>query len=199
MIKKEAENKYPVIDVIKKRWSPVGFSDKPVEKEKLQSLFEAARWAPSCYNEQPWNFIFGLKGDETYEKIFNLLMDGNKPWNKKVPVLILGFVKKTFSRNETENRHAVYDLGQAVGNINAQATADGLVLHQMAGFDTKKSGEVFAFTENHEAIVVISVGYQEEENKISESLLEREKGKRSRKDFKEFVFGNRLGEKSDLF
>lgn len=200
MIKKEADNKYPLADVLKKRWSPVGFSSKEVEPEKIRSMFEAARWAPSSYNEQPWSFILASGiSDENHAKIVDCLVEGNKTWAETVPVLILGIAKKTFSRSGKANNYGFYDLGQAVANLSIQATFDGLYLHQMAGFDAAKAKEIFDIPEDYQVAVAIAVGYIAEEDDIPDEFLARDKGKRTRRDTSEFVFSDKFGSKNKLF
>lgn len=200
MIIKQTENKYPVLDLIKNRWSPVGFSEKNVEPEKIQSMFEAARWAPSCYNEQPWSFIFATKNSiVNYGKILDCLAEGNQSWASKTPMLVLGLTKKTFDQNGYVNDHAKYDLGQAVAHLSIQASSDGLYLHQMAGFDPVKAREIFDIPDNYDAVVAIAIGYLAEEKDIPENFLARDKGKRIRKDTSEFIFSDKFGFKSEIF
>lgn len=200
MITKEAGNKYPLNELIRKRWSPVGFSSREIEPEKIQSMFEAARWAPSSYNEQPWSFIFATKQNESvYNKILECLFDGNTPWAKNAPLLILGITSEVFGRNEKPNNHAEYDLGQAVANLSIQATADGLFLHQMAGFDPVKAKELFGVPNNHKVVVAVAAGYLAEEKDLPEAFAARDSGERKRKNLSEFVFSGNFGKKSDLF
>ncbi|MBN2757603.1 MAG: nitroreductase family protein [Bacteroidales bacterium] len=137
MIKK-AETKHDVIELIKTRWSPRSFSAKEITKEQILSLFEAASWAASAYNEQPWMFIYATKNESVlYNKILNTLSEWNRNWAKNAPVLILSACKLKFSHTDKENRTAFYDLGQAVNSLSLQAISMDLYIHQMSGFDNK--------------------------------------------------------------
>ncbi|MEP1890864.1 MAG: nitroreductase family protein, partial [Cyclobacteriaceae bacterium] len=124
-IDKSASTDKHLLPSITNRWSPRSFSDKPVSEETLQTLFEAARWAASSMNEQPWRFVYAHKGESEYEAIAKALYDGNK-WAEQAPVLIIAAAKQTFSRNGKTNGSALYDLGLAVGNLSIQATEEGL-------------------------------------------------------------------------
>jgi len=141
------ETKFHVHPIIKNRWSPRSFDTRPVEEEKLMSVLEAARLAPSCFNEQPWRFLVAQKSTtpELFEEMGNWLMPANQIWALKAPVFILAIAKKDFSANGKPNKHAFYDLGLAVGNLSAQATDLGLSLHQMAGFSAEKAELRFNF------------------------------------------------------
>jgi len=134
-MQKPAINQYPIHDLLRRRWSPRAFSSQPVEVEKIQSLFEAARWASSCFNEQPWNFILATVEHPTaHQKLVSCLKEGNQAWAKQAPLLVLTVANMTFVQNGKPNPHAFHDIGLAVGNLVVQATALGLVLHQMAAF-----------------------------------------------------------------
>ncbi len=134
MTDKKASTDYPIHDLLAERWSPYGFADRPVAQTDLRSLFEAARWAASSYNEQPWSFLVATREDpEEFARLLSCLVDGNQGWAKAAPVLALGVVSLRFSRNNKENRAAVHDLGLAAGNLVVEATARGLCVHQMIG------------------------------------------------------------------
>ena len=133
-----------VHELIRQRWSPRAFSDKEIPAAELKTLFEAARWAASSSNEQPWRFLVGRRGDETYQKIFNALVPFNQTWAKSAPVLVLSVAKKTFTEKGTPNRHALHDTGAATANLFLQATAVGLHTHSMAGFDAEQLRASFA-------------------------------------------------------
>ena len=127
---KAAQTSQPVHELIGSRWSPRAFSDREVSSEQLITLLEAARWAPSSYNEQPWRFIVARKSDpETYSKLFGTLMELNQLWARQAPVLLLTLGKKTFSHNGTTNPYALHDAGMALSNLALQATAQGLSVH----------------------------------------------------------------------
>ena len=160
-MEKPAHNDHPILEPLRQRWSPVSFSSTPVARETLLSLLEAARWAPSCYNEQPWRFVVGSRADDPaeFDGILATLVEGNAVWAKHAPVLILAVAKTTFSKNGSPNRHAPYDLGQAIGHLTAQAATLGLVMHQMAGFDAEKARSAFALPEDHDPLAVMALGF----------------------------------------
>ena len=189
-----AKTDYPVHDLIQNRWSPRAFSDNPVSPETLRSLFEAARWAPSSSNEQPWAFIVGTKDDlETHNKILSTLVEFNQGWAKHAPVLAIAVSQMEFARNKTPNRNAFYDTGAAVAHLTAEATSRGLFVHQMAGFDPQKAIEVFHIPKGWEPIAVFAIGYPGDPNALPDKLRERELAPRSRKPISEFVMSSDWG------
>ena len=141
---KHAPDAAGVEDLIRRRWSPRAYSDKEVTADVLRSLFEAARWAASSSNEQPWRFLVGRRGDETYQKIFNALVEFNQGWAKSAPVLVLAVAKKTFAEKGTPNPYNLHDTGAAMATLALQATANGLHTHSMAGFDHEQMRASFA-------------------------------------------------------
>ena len=175
---------------IKKRWSPRAFLDKDVEQEKLEVMFEAARWAPSSMNGQPWRFLYARKGEEGYKNIFDTLAEGNQVWAGKAPVLMVVIGKTKFDYKERPNKHAWYDSGQAMANFSIQATELGLHLHQMGGFDPKKIKETFQMEEEYDPIAVVAVGYKGDPGKLPEKLENAETAERKRKPLEEVVFHN---------
>lgn len=179
---------HQILDVIKNRWSPRSFSDQPINQETLNRLFESVRWAPSAMNEQPWRFIVAQKGEPTHLKIQEALMPGNQVWAKNAPVLIAIIVKKTFSRNGSINNSARHDLGLAIGNLSAQATSEGIGLHQMGGFHENVIDEAFGLNEDFEPVTVIAMGYHGNPDDLTENLKQRELAKRQRKPLNEFVY-----------
>lgn len=162
-------------ELITRRYSPKSFSNKEITNNELFSLFEAARLAPSSYNEQPWKFIVGRNGDETFNKITETLSEKNKEWAPKSPVLICGVAKTNLERNDKENFHARYDLGQSVAYLTIQATWRGMFLHQMGGFNKDKMKEKFQLDDNFQPVVVIAVGYLSEEEKNKNSKERKRK------------------------
>lgn len=186
-------------ELIKKRYSPRAFSNEAVEEEKIISLLEAARWSPSSMNEQPWRFIVGVKGEgETYEKIYNALFEQNQSWAKNAPVLILAVAKEFNDISKQNNRHAEYDLGQAIAHLTIQATSLNLYLHQMGGFDPDKAGKLFNIPEGYTPMSVIAIGYLGNIDSLPEQLKVREKAKRNRKELSELVFDESFGHTSRL-
>jgi nitroreductase len=189
-----AKTDYPVHELIQNRWSPRAFSDNPVSPEALRSLFEAARWAPSSSNEQPWAFIVGTEDDpETHNKILSTLVEFNQAWAKHAPVLAIAVSQLEFARNKTPNRNAFYDTGAAVAHLTAEATSRGLFVHQMAGFDPHKAIEVFHIPTGWEPIAAFAIGYPGDPNALPDKLRERELAPRSRKPISEFVMSSDWG------
>lgn len=186
---KQAPHVNGVLPVFHERWSPRSFSDREVSRESLAKVFEAARWAASSNNEQPWRFIVGLRGSETYDKIFASLAPFNQKWTRLAPVLILGTALANFTRNNTPNRFALYDLGAAASYMTLEATALGLAAHQMGGFDPDKARELLGIPADCVIGSVIALGYQDEAEKLGEpTLIERELAPRQRKPLGEIVF-----------
>lgn len=197
---KIAETLDPVHELIAKRWSPRAFADKPVEPNKLRSLLEAARWAPSCFNEQPWHFIVATKEKpEEFERLLNCLVDVNIAWAKQAPVLMLSVARLQFERNDKPNHHAFHDVGMAVGNLTLQATALDLYLHQMAGFHSDKAREAFKIPEKFEPVAAMALGYLGDPQRLPDDLRDRETASRNRKKLATFVFGETWGVTSSLF
>ena len=178
----------PVNVLIEKRWSGRAFSDRKVEKEKIHSLFEAVRWAPSSMNEQPWRFILAHQGEAVYEKLFSTLKPGNQLWAGEAPLLILTVVKTVFTQTGTFNAYAWHDLGLAMGHFGLQATELGLNLHQMAGFDRNLAKEAFNLPENYEPATIIALGYLGEPDTLPERYQKSEQAPQIRKKIEEFVF-----------
>ena len=188
---KSASTDKHLISAIANRWSPRSFSKKPVSEETLLTLFEAARWAASSMNEQPWRFVYAHKGESEYEAIANALYDGNK-WAEQAPVLIIAAAKQTFSKNGKINASALYDLGLAVGNLSTQATEEGLSLHQMGGFDKQIVTENFHLDEDILPVVIIALGYAGSPDQLPEPLYSREVSERTRKPLSDISFHGSL-------
>jgi nitroreductase len=186
-VKKTAPADYPILSVLADRWSPVAFSSRPVEVDKLNRIFEAARWAPSSANEQPWNFVISYHGTEAFSRMAECLVEGNS-WAKSAPVLALSVARMIFARTGQPDRHAMYDTGMAVANLLAQATAEGLFVHQMAGYDPEKARTVLHIPENHEPAAMMAIGYYGDHNSLPEKSRLREEAPRQRKPATEFVF-----------
>lgn len=194
---KKSRNKHPVIAEIKNRWSPRAFSDKPVSDEKLLSLMEAARWAPSSRNEQPWRFLIARKQDKHYQRLFEALNEYNQRWAFTAPVIGATLAAKKHERNSTENIYRLHDVGLAMGNLLAQATHMGLHVHQMAGIHPEIIVKNFGIdTEEYEVVAMFVLGYQDEKHldELEEKYREAELNARSRKELSEMVYGRRWGE-----
>lgn len=185
---KQAPAAESLLPVILHRWSPRSFSDRDVSSSDLHKIFEAARWTASSYNEQPWRFLVGTRGSETYNKIFSSLGEFNQLWAKTAPVLILGAASTKFSHNGGPNGVALYDLGAAAATLSYQATALGLHTHQMAGFDKDVARKAFNIPGDFILGAVIALGYQGEPAALgNEQMINMEVSKRERKPVSEFV------------
>ncbi len=199
MINKQAITKEDIHPILKNRWSPRAFANTMVEENKLIRMFEAAQWSPSASNEQPWCFFLGIKGDETYQKIFDTLVEFNQLWTKTVPVLILSCGRKMSLKNtDIPNKTFMYDVGQAVAHLTFQASSDGLFVHQMSGFDTSKAAEIFSLPSDFVAVTVIAVGYIGDPEILHPNLQKMENNIRQRRDLAETVFTGDYGHSNKL-
>jgi nitroreductase len=187
---KQAAIAEEVLPAVRQRWSPRSYADREVSQADLRKIFEAARWAPSSNNEQPWRFIVGLRGSQTYQKIGSSLVEVNQGWALKAPVLILGVAKKHFSKNNADNAYHLFDLGSATGFITLQAAALGLITHQMGGFDKNAARNALGIPEEFDIGSVMALGYQAEPSALaSEQMLNQEISPRTRKPLSEIVLG----------
>lgn len=189
MTDKIASTQYLTEGLLRQRWSPLAFSNQPVEPEKLRSVLEAAQWAASSYNEQPWSFMIATKDNPAeFNRLLGCLAEGNQEWAQNAPVLMLSVAKLYFERNGEENRHAFHDVGAAATSMAIEATALGLFIHQMAGFDVPKAREVYSIPEGYEPVAVIALGYLGDPQTLSARLQQRESASRTRKPLEQFVF-----------
>lgn len=184
--------------LIKNRWSPRSFDSRPVEADKLQRIFDAARWAPSSFNEQPWRFMVGIKGDETWDKIFDSLLEWNQQWAKTAPVLVLSIGSTHYEKTHKESDIFKYDVGQAIAYLTFQAKEEGLMMHQMGGFSKKKATEHFGIPEHFMPLTVSAIGYQAAPEKLPEEFEKLEHKERSRMALNEQLFAGRFGQASPL-
>lgn len=195
---KPAPTDHPVHELITRRWSPRAFAGTPVEPEKLQRLFEAARWAPSSSNVQPWRFLLTYHGTEGFRALHSCLSNGNKPWTQNVPILMLSVTDTLFpakgDKPARDNPTAKHDLGSAHANLSLQATDMGLHIHSMAGFDNGRVKEVFELPTPYEPVTVTAIGYLADLSTLPDDLRQREEAPRSRKALREFVFEGGWGE-----
>ena len=182
---------YPLHHLLSARKSPRAFTEKPVEPEKLRSILEAARWAPSANNMQPWRFIVAAKDrPEDHESMVNLLFEGNRVWAAKAPVLILSVAHVTDKASGKANKFALHDVGLATENLALQATSLGLAAHMMGGFQSDRARAAFNIPAEFEPVAIIAVGYEGGRESLPQPLLERELAPRVRKPLSEFVFRN---------
>jgi nitroreductase len=179
-----------VHDLIRNRWSPRSFSSREVSNEDLRTILEAARWAASSSNEQPWRFFVARKSDrDAYQKLFNLLVPGNQAWAHTAPVLLITAAKRTFSQNGSPNRYGMHDTGQALANFFLQATALGLHAHGMGGFDIERARKDLNVPDDYELGAAIALGYLAPPDQLPEKYRAGETSKRQRKPLSEIVFG----------
>lgn len=180
-LQKSNKIEHPVTDLIEQRRSRRAYSSQPIEPEKINSLFEAARWAPSSMNEQPWTYLYATQDQpELWNKLLDTLNESNRVWAKHAPLLILSMTRKTLIRNGAINGAARYDVGAANAFLSMQATHLGLNVHQMGGYDRQKAIEYLNIPDTHEPIVIMAVGYLGTTENLSENLKSREVAPRDR-------------------
>jgi Nitroreductase len=183
--------KYPLHPFISARKSTRAFSERIIEPEKLRSVLEAARWAPSSSNMQPWRFIVAVKDrPDDYERMVNLLFEGNRVWAENAPVLILSVAQATDNASQRTNKFAYHDVGMATENLAIQATSLGLAAHPMGGFYADRARATFNIPNEYEPVAIIALGYEGAAEFLPQPLIERELAPRVRKPLSEFVFGN---------
>ena len=191
---KRAVTAHPVHDLIATRWSPYGFATRAVDSAVLQSLFEAARWAPSSYNEQPWRYLVATKDDSAeFEKLAACLMDANRAWASAAPVLALGVASMHFARNNKPNAAALHDLGQAAAYLTLEATARGLFVHQMIGIHPERVRSTYEIPAGYEPLTALAIGHLGDLATLPEAMQERDRATRTRKPLAEIVFQGRWG------
>jgi nitroreductase len=194
-VDKPALTRFPIHDLLQRRWSPRAFANRLVEPAKLGSLLEAARWAASSYNDQPWAFIVATRDQPAeYERLHGCLVEFNQSWANTAPVLILAVARTNLGHDGQPNRHAFHDVGQALANLAIQAVAEGLAIHQMAGILPDKAKETFAIPDGWEALTGVAVGYPGDWETLADTLRERELAARQRKPLAEFVFTGHWGQ-----
>jgi nitroreductase len=190
---------HDIDEVFRKRWSPRAFADRPVEPAKIRRMLEAARWTMSSYNEQPWRYVVATQDDtDAYTAVLECLTEGNQEWAQLAPVLMLSFVKTTFSRDGRPNRHAQHDVGAASAALTFQAMEMGLYVHQMAGIQPEAIRSTFDLPEEVEPMTGLAVGYLGNPSRLPERRQEAERSPRSRKPLSDFVFGTEWGSAPSL-
>lgn len=198
-MKKPADVDYPIHDLLSQRWSPVGFEPKSVPTADLCSCLEAARWAASCFNEQPWSFIIAERDNsEEFAKMLAVLVEANQSWAKNAGVLMLACTNHKFLRNDKTNNAALHDLGQAVANLSVEATARGLAVHQMKGLLIDDAHKTYDVPESIEVVTAIAIGYAADPETLSDELKQRDQAGRQRKPISKFVFRGEWGSLADL-
>ena len=196
---KQASPDHPVHELVARRWSPYAFADRPVSDADLRSLFEAARWAASSYNEQPWRYIVATKADRAaFDQLLSCLVEGNQAWAKAAPVLALGCISLNFVLNGKPNAAAEHDLGLASASLTFEATVRGLFVHQMIGILPDRAREVYRVPEGFRPLTGLAIGYVADPGTLPEKLRPRDLAPRTRRPLAEFVFGGAWGTASDL-
>lgn len=174
-------------DLILKRWSPVAFDSKPVEYDKLHLLFEAAKWAPSSNNSQPWRFIFATPEMPEYKVFLDLMVEANQVWAKTAPLLVLSLSQVISTYKNRTNRLAHYETGMAVANLLLQATSMDLFVHQMAGYDHERAKEVLVIPSRYELAAMMAIGYKGDPAQLPEKVAAQEKRERTRMEISAFL------------
>lgn len=188
-----------VIQSVAKRFSPRAYSSKSVEKEKLLTVLEAARWSASSYNEQPWRFMVATKENpEAFQKMLSVANEWNQKWARLAPVLVLTIAKKTFSHTGKVSKHAWHDVGQAVATLALEAAQHDLYIHQMGGIDADKARELFHVPDDFDVVSMFTLGYLGDINDLPEEFHRSERRKRERKPLSELVFENEFGQTVSL-
>jgi nitroreductase len=191
---KHAKPDYPINELIASRWSPYVFDDRPISEAQLRSLFEAARWAASSYNEQPWQFIVATKNNlESFDRLLTCLVEPNQGWAKQAPVLALGVVCTEFRRNSKPNPVAIHDLGLAAATLTLEATARGISVHQMSGILPDTAKKTYDIPDGYTAVTALAIGYSGDADKAPEQLGDFDRNPRTRRPQDEFVFGANWG------
>ncbi|MGC1389922.1 MAG: nitroreductase family protein [Bacteroidales bacterium] len=182
-----------ILEIIQERWSPYAFSSAPVEEFKLKAMFEAAGYAPSCNNEQPWQFVYSTQEEKkVFDDFVGFLSDGNKIWAKNAFALVISMARTKFSHNGKHNRFAFHDTGMAVNNLLLQALTLDIYVHQMGGYSIEKVKEYFQLGDGIEPVAMMAVGYLGDGSSLTPELLKRDEVRRSRKPVSDFVFKNSI-------
>lgn len=192
-----AETSVPLHPLLADRWSPRAWASDAVSRQQTRSLFEAARWAPSAMNGQPWRFVVGYRGDSTWDVLHDALLPGNQPWAESAPVLVLAVTQTT--DDDGNPRHtAAYELGLAVSQLTVQAHAEGLHVHQMAGFSAEGAREALGLPETMTPYVVLAIGEHGDPDTLAEPYRSRELAPRTRLSLADLVFAGTWGRPADL-
>ncbi len=193
---KPARTRVPIHELLAARWSPRAFdATRPVTREQMNALIEAARWAPSCFGDEPWRFLVWDRATDGagWQRAFDCLSPGNQSWVKNVPLLFSAVASPTFDHNGTPNRWAQYDTGAASENLVLQAVALGLAAHQMGGFDAERLRAEFGIPEGCTPMAMIAVGYQAAPHHLTEEQRAKEVAPRARKPRETRAFAGRWG------
>jgi nitroreductase len=196
---KQATPDHPIHELVARRWSPYAFADRAVSEDDLRSLFEAARWAASSYNEQPWSYFVATKANPAeFERLLSCLVERNQAWARAAPVLALGCTSLHFTRNGKPNAAAIHDLGLASASLTLEATARGLYVHQMIGILPDRARELYRIPEGVQPLTGLAIGHAADPETLPEKYRERDLAHRTRKSLAEFVFAGEWGSASGL-
>ncbi len=181
---------FPIIEELRLRWSGRAYDSKPIPPEVIGSLFEAARWAPSSFNEQPWRFLVCERGTPEWEKLASTLNSFNS-WSKNAALLVFALAKNYLDHNNNPNSHAWHDTGLAIGSLLAQATREGLNVHQMGGFNAAQAMDLMEIPTGYDPISILAIGYRADSETLEETLYLREIAPQKRIPQSEFVFNRK--------
>ncbi len=196
---KYADTERAIQPLLSRRWSPYVFDARGVAPGDLAALFEAARWAPSSYNEQPWRYLVARREEApAFAKLLSCLVEANQVWARHAGALALGVAMRSFSRNGKPNRAAEHDLGLASGNLCAEATARGLSVHQMIGILPERARELYAIPAEAEPLTALAIGHAGENPALSEAMQQRDREPRARKRLPDFVFSGSWAAPADF-
>ena len=182
--RKHASTRVPIHDVLAARWSPRAFdASRPVSRAQILALLEAARWAPSCFGDEPWRYILWDRStdEQAWQTAFDCLTPGNQAWCRNVPLLMVSIASAVFDQSGKTNRWAQHDTGAASENLVLQAVALGLAAHQMGGFDADKLKHAFGIPGEYTPMAMIAIGYQAPADILAEEQRQKELGPRARK------------------
>ena len=178
-------------NLITDRWSPVAFDDRTVDYDQIHLLFEAAKWAPSAMNAQPWRFIFATKEMSDFAVFLNLMSEANQLWAATAPLLVMPLAQVISTNKNRPNRLAFFETGMAVGNLLMQATALGLMVHQMSGYDVERAKETLVIPTRYEPMTIMAIGYKGDPSKLPEEVAARENIERTRMEISKFLVQGR--------
>jgi len=198
-MEKPASTQLAILELIRRRWSPRAFSPQRVPADLLRLVLEAARWAASSFNEQPWYYLVASQDEpEEYQKMLACLAEKNQQWAKSAPVLMISVMKTSFTLNGTPNRVAMHDVGAASAFLTLEALAHDLFVHQMAGIVLEKIRSSYHIPAGYEPVAALALGYAGDADSLPEQFRAAEKAPRTRKPLGEFVFGGTWGNPAEI-
>jgi nitroreductase len=196
---RHAETDHPIHGLLRTRWSPSVYDPRPMPPEDLRSLLEAARWAPSSFNEQPWHYLVALRQDaDEFKRLLSCLVEANQTWAQHASALAVTVARQTFTRNGKPNLMAAHDVGLASAQLTVEATSRGMVVHQMGGILPDRVRELYAVPEGFQPLTALAIGYEGDPARAAEELRDRDAGPRIRKPQQEFVFTGAWGQAAKL-